>query len=399
MDSDKVYRYEKISAEDTIRLIVLQPSRDLEARVQCAVICITLDECDKDIVEHYVALSYVWGDATARRQIYVDGAKLDITASLDCALRHLRDPSRVLRVWADGVCINQADFGDRNQQVRMMSSIYSLARHTIIFFGPGSAESDTVLERLVSRQLRSDKRKPFIGSAENLLNGKLESLVEGYILNNPWFIRVWILQELALSADPWVQSGTIRVRWDTFCDLILSSTSPIWSPDSRKHLIAVNKARLNFRHREGMQERSFLPKRTVNQLKFWDLLRSRRGAGVSNPRDMIYAHLSLTDLDIQDTTPIRYDLSVVDVYTSLARDFVASTTDLSILKHVEDSALEECRNNLPSWVPDVSIISPLVSFPFYTTMSRQLLPIYFISFLRRNHVSSKAFRNREMLIC
>ncbi|PMD32954.1 HET-domain-containing protein, partial [Hyaloscypha variabilis F] len=142
MDTDGFYEYEKIGAEDTIRLILLQPSVDLEASIQCSLIRVTLEQCDKDVVEHYVALSYVWGDATLRRQISVDGATLDITASLDCALRHLRDQSRLLRVWADGICINQNDFEDRNHQVRMMSSIYLLARHTIIFLGPASPQSE-----------------------------------------------------------------------------------------------------------------------------------------------------------------------------------------------------------------------------------------------------------------
>ena len=64
MDTDRFYEYEKIGAEDTIRLILLQPSVDLEASIQCSLIRVTLEQCDKDVVEHYVALSYVWGDAS-----------------------------------------------------------------------------------------------------------------------------------------------------------------------------------------------------------------------------------------------------------------------------------------------------------------------------------------------
>jgi len=86
----------------------------LEAGVwESPIRCDLRTECLDDQPD-YDALSYVWGGATLRRQISVDGAKLEITASLDCALRHLRDQSRLLRVWADGICINQNDFEDRN---------------------------------------------------------------------------------------------------------------------------------------------------------------------------------------------------------------------------------------------------------------------------------------------
>jgi hypothetical protein len=94
-----------------------------------------------------------------RQSPYISKSKLNITASLECALRHLRDASRVLRLWADGICIDQSDPIDRNQQVRMMSSIYSLAHHTIIFLGPGSPESDSLMELFTPRDSHSDKKK------------------------------------------------------------------------------------------------------------------------------------------------------------------------------------------------------------------------------------------------
>jgi hypothetical protein len=355
MDPDRVYEYAKITAEDIIRLILLQPSKDLEAGIQCSLICVTLDECDKDIAEHYIALSYVWGDATAKRQISVDGAKLEITASLDCALRHLRDASRVLRVWADGICINQDDFDDRNRQVRIMSSIYSLAHHTIIFLGPCSPEHEIVMEFLASRDYRLDKPKKLVKSGENSLDGMLEILVEENLLTNPWFTRVWILQELVLSADPWVQYGTIRIRWDTFCNPILSSTSSVWSPDSRKHLSAMNDARSKFKGgKVGKVGKDGTPSVSPGN-DIWGLLRERRGSGASDPRDMIYAHLSLTDLKQQASISIRYDLSVAEVYELLARDNVVWIDDCSILFDVEDLELDKRRRELPSWVPDVRI--------------------------------------------
>lgn len=129
---EEVYKFSKISDPRTIRLILLQPSQDLEAQVQCSLIEVTLGELENDIVDHYVALSYVWGDATLSCSALVDEKRLDITSSLDCALRYLRarEPNKIVRLWADGICIDQNDVADRNQQVQLMRSVYSLASQT-----------------------------------------------------------------------------------------------------------------------------------------------------------------------------------------------------------------------------------------------------------------------------
>jgi hypothetical protein len=98
MDPSTIYNYSKITREGGIRLLLLQPSQNLEAIIKCSLFVTTIEECDHDITEHYVALSYVWGDATKRSTILVEGKHLSITAPLDCALRHIRDGHRVLRV-------------------------------------------------------------------------------------------------------------------------------------------------------------------------------------------------------------------------------------------------------------------------------------------------------------
>jgi hypothetical protein len=99
-DLDDFYHYSSLSpsGEDEIRIIHLQPSSDLESIIQCSLKDATLAEYRDDIADHYVALSYVWGDANDKRCIMVDGKRFNITASLDSALRHIRDARRVLRV-------------------------------------------------------------------------------------------------------------------------------------------------------------------------------------------------------------------------------------------------------------------------------------------------------------
>ena len=138
-DSDR-YECSTITDPETIRLMEIQPSSKLEAPIQCKLRDKNLAQIDYDIFAHYIALSHVWGDGVDRCAISVVGKAFDITATLDSALRHIRDPDRVINVWADGVCVNQNDIDERNTQVGLMGSIYSMAHHTIIFLGDSTPE-------------------------------------------------------------------------------------------------------------------------------------------------------------------------------------------------------------------------------------------------------------------
>lgn len=76
----------------------------------------------------FAALSYVWGDASVKEDIILNGKSVLVTASLASALKGVRDrlyrptilfPDRQpdsFRLWADTVCINQVDTEERNQQ-------------------------------------------------------------------------------------------------------------------------------------------------------------------------------------------------------------------------------------------------------------------------------------------
>lgn len=222
MADNGIYQYSPLAQEDGIRLIIIQPSSDLNAMVRCSLIQTSLFECEHDIVNHYTALSYVWGDATLQRTILVNGKKLYVTASLEEALRHIRDHNSPLCVWADGVCIDQEDVKDRIQQVRHMGRIYELAAHTIIFLGPKTTETNSLLQvlaRLPTPEARTIG-KSFLQEKLGISEAELVDMTKD-LLGKPWWARVWVLQELVLSSDPWVQYASSRIRFDIFSNFLL----------------------------------------------------------------------------------------------------------------------------------------------------------------------------------
>ena len=232
MAEDESFQYQERIGAGSFRLILIQPCHDDAAPLEGKLITTTLDEYDNSILDHYIALSYVWGDANDRRTVFINGKTLDITATLDSALRHIREPKRELKIWADGICINQSDVEERNIQVQQMGAIYQLARHTIIYLGDSTPFSIGLFDLLASYPTSPDNNgSAYISNISLLSNVKAEEIrndpsrfqidrpranVESIAQRWPWFARVWVLQELVQSPDPWVQIGRQRVRWNTF---------------------------------------------------------------------------------------------------------------------------------------------------------------------------------------
>ncbi|KAE9370982.1 HET-domain-containing protein [Stipitochalara longipes BDJ] len=348
MEVDDLYQYSELTETDAIRLIYLYPSENLEAGIECSLHNATLSEFRDNIREYYTALSYVWGDQNDTRSIRVDGKRLEITASLRSALHYVRDNRRVIRIWADGVCINQKDIYDRNRQVRLMGNIYSTALHTVIFLGLSSPQSDLALQMIIHEDSFAKQSKETSDrSSQKLPAGQFTTILEDEILSRPWFTRVWILQELVLSQTPWIQCGQYRIRWHSFCEAVMSSTSPSWKSDSRLLLSNMNQIRLKFRKGSKSEMRERFPGSSL-----LDILLDRRGCALSDPRDMIYAHLGLVSHALMSEIPINYDKPVVQVYEDLARSYLKWASLGMVLSVVETVQPEDRRVYLPSWVPD-----------------------------------------------
>jgi heterokaryon incompatibility protein (HET) len=185
-----LFKYECLSEPDSFRIILLQPSTSHDTPLHCTLLHTTLSQCDCDIIDHYTALSYVWGDATRYGCIFVDEKIIDITTTLEAALRDLRDRTRIMRIWADAICINQKDDNERAVQVGLMARIYSTAHHTVIYLGPRTREADILLSICPSNTTGTVNREHSRPQIE---------LAGDEMLKLAWFSRVWIFQELVFS--------------------------------------------------------------------------------------------------------------------------------------------------------------------------------------------------------
>jgi hypothetical protein len=113
------------------------------------------------------------------------------------------------------------------------------------------------------------------------------------------------------------------------------------------HLLAMHKARRNF-------ETFISDDSTGVGNDLLTLLSLRRGLGVSDARDMIYAHLGIASdsLSGQLCLKVDYHKSCAELFTDIALYFIEHYGDYRVLNYVEDVPLGKRRQNLPSWVPD-----------------------------------------------
>ena len=145
------YVYDKLDpTRRQIRICLIHPGT-LGDPVRCSLRTVSLDDGPQ-----YETLSYAWGAPVFDHTVLVDGAALNVTKNLHNALRYLRrqqrpfsedgyassgnsafkidvttsssDPEASRVLWADAICINQADKDERASQVNLMGDVY---RHGI----------------------------------------------------------------------------------------------------------------------------------------------------------------------------------------------------------------------------------------------------------------------------
>jgi hypothetical protein len=167
-------------------------------------------------------LSYVWADATTKRRIFVDGTPMAVTQNLEATLYQLRNYHRVkqgFRIWADAICINQDDLGERAKQVARMKHIYASAWHIVIWLGTVSYDSDLAIAAIRYFSIRSREDNPveevYHMVEKNIINipymrwkhshtsvaMRKEVFQALYnLLTRPYFRRLGVLQEIASGA-------------------------------------------------------------------------------------------------------------------------------------------------------------------------------------------------------
>lgn len=353
--------------ENSIRILELQPG-ELHEALECRLIVQQITEENA-----YEAISYVWGNPARDVLITCSGTSTGITFNLGQALTAFRYKNTLRRLWADAICINQEDNGERERQVGLMRLIYSSAQNILGWIGPdpGSAE-------LAVDFMRKFNREPdvYIRSAKTLLALGEEKKVEGNLepgwriwmaikelFEQQFFHRVWIIQELGLAKQALLYYGLVAVDWREV---------------SRFVFIMDNQAAFLVNH---LQLKSWIANHTNliwhtlcdgrPKYSFIEVLNWARVHQATDPRDRIYGflgHPSATDIFGQLVAQPDYNASAGEVFISFAMSWVNKTKELFILSAV-DRNLEEPVGDFPTWVPAWNTASQTALFIYASIAS------------------------------
>lgn len=128
-----------------IRLLDLDSSSDpTHTFLSGTLRVVSLDDCSS-----FAALSYVCGKYTSpAHTIICNGCSHEITSNCHGALMSLRQLYSPLTIWVDSICIDQKNITEKSEQIQLMEYIYARATAVLIWLGPGSAESEQVMETL-----------------------------------------------------------------------------------------------------------------------------------------------------------------------------------------------------------------------------------------------------------
>ncbi|KAH6681380.1 heterokaryon incompatibility, partial [Halenospora varia] len=128
------------------------------------------------------ALSYTWGKSTRLYRIIVDGHNFDVTYNLFKALGDYA---------VDAICLDQLNLRERAEQVLRMRQIYETAM-VYVHLDIEVEVTVTAVNALHSiAKNRFGKLDPAV-SPESWL-----SVCE--VFSQPWFIRVWVIQEFVVA--------------------------------------------------------------------------------------------------------------------------------------------------------------------------------------------------------
>ncbi|CCD52555.1 hypothetical protein ACHAPC_003355 [Botrytis cinerea] len=271
---------------DNIRLLRLLPSEDEAAPLHCELRDYSLQRSTPR-THLYEALSYVWGDPHNTLPISVNEKQFQVTVNLHDALLRLRDHSFERILWVDAICIDQYNHEERNHQVQIMAKIYSSAHRVIVWLGEEKVEVKGALEDI---QLAANE------GPKNLPKKELKQQRILKLLRNPWFQRIWVLQEVAAARHIIIVCGSTTIDGYAFC-LGVKSLKLFYTDSSGLETLLsvidiIERAGLRPKFKANLSERFSLQIRPLAELI--DMFYTRQATDI---RDKLFALLGMSSDD------------------------------------------------------------------------------------------------------
>lgn len=338
-----LYQYEKLTVR-CIRLLQIKAGR-VGAELQTALVAVSLDTAAS-----FETLSYTWAGARAR-YVRCSQHSIRVSENLFQALHALRSEAEERTFWIDAICINQDDLEEKKTQVEMMRDIYATSQRTIVWLGSVTGlqpATSQLIKDLIYLGHNPGAAMEF-GTDENIWHQL------GELFRDPWFTRMWIIQEVAVSRQVVVLTESGSWSWEELVSAAISARDYakefqiLFDPDNA---IRLSEIRQMYAQRQ-------LP----DMLR--TLLLTRRSASTMSS-DKIYAALGLTDAHFS----VDYKETATQTFVRLAVNVILNSRQRLMLLNVVNDHVYSLNRELPSWVPDWEVRhgpKSFTSWPVFST--------------------------------
>lgn len=187
---DSIFKHTPLDrSQQSIRLLRVFPSLSSNGLIQCQV-------SHSTIAATYTCLSYQWGNDSPLYNIELNGEAFGVRANLFNFLVVLQNERSIAlsasdAIWIDAACIDQSNVLERNHQVAQMGQIFSNAIRVELWLGGTSPSLAPLIQAI-----RTGDELP---SLEKKALQTYSNLIVKCILNNEYFNRAWVTQEILLA--------------------------------------------------------------------------------------------------------------------------------------------------------------------------------------------------------
>ncbi|CAG9990689.1 unnamed protein product [Clonostachys byssicola] len=366
-------------ALSSIRLLVIQPA-EWDASLEAEMTVVSL--VNKPI---YDTLSYVWETENLKdrsKSILINSTPVPLSDTLFNAIRVLRPRQGVestpLLIWIDALCINQRCISERNQQVQIMGEIYSSSRQVHIWmdgltyycrdqmdeswtfsgddadyntlwseyckhfkFAPGSTDKASIIspshhDRIdlfmawIFRELANGTHLTEVTAFlpvlcfNRLWPGVLKHHIVSFLID-PWFYRLWVVQEAALAPVGRLHFGSVSIPLETMISAASNYRLHMYNECctvaglSRAAIDQNLASLLDSFHELGELRKNLGSKPTVLELALQLVKRN-----ATEPHDLVYALLGLARSDIVPD----YEAQIADILVAVSEEHIRLSGNL-----------------------------------------------------------------------
>ena len=369
------FKYPVLSKPSSIRICIVHRGSRGDP-IDC-----TIRVPSREEESEYEAVSYVWTDEADTQSISCNGFRMPVRPNMWNALNHLRQIDRPRTLWFDRLCIDQENEVEKGKQVAMMDKIFSRALKVIVWLGlppPGDGLPlalthlicDNIMGPAYAEDVPMEKKIQGLDSQQLLqryglpLPDSEDWRIVDRLLHNAWFTRSWTFQEVLLARKVTLHYGPEKMPfnadWDehqfySFEILLLAVLAFAKRPLRGPRKFYTSPMAMSFAY-SIFQNQAYRAQAERSRTKYADrstllvLLLDRKFCNATDPRDKIYALLSVAsdrkDLGIAR----RYDIPTSEVYLGVARRMIKCYGLLSL--GCVENPIENPDVLIPSWVPD-----------------------------------------------